>query len=90
MRPLFQNRAATPRSFAWGADLSRLVPGGRTLNARTLPQVGAAATGPLPICGSVYHAGAGSVTRLERERIQRAYRRLAAAEWIAYMGALTG
>lgn len=53
-----------------------------------LPDVGAAASWPVPICGHVFQAGPGNVTRDEKERIQRAYPRLNSPDWLAYMGEL--
>lgn len=53
-----------------------------------LPDVGAPVEGPVPICGHVFHASPGNVTRDEAERIQSAYPRLSPADWLAYMGAL--
>lgn len=53
-----------------------------------LPDVGAAASWPLPICGHVFHAGPGNVTRSEKERIQSSYPRLNPRDWLAYMGEL--
>jgi hypothetical protein len=53
-----------------------------------LPDVGAAADWPLPICGHVFHAGPGNVTRNEKERIQSAYPRLQPRDWLAYMAEL--
>jgi hypothetical protein len=53
-----------------------------------LPDVGAAVTWPLPIYGHVYNASGDNVTRAEEERLDRAYPRLAAADWFAYMAEL--
>lgn len=61
---------------------------GARITPGTLPDVGAPVTWPLPIYGHVYNAGAESVTRAEEERLQRAYPRLAAADWLSYMEAL--
>ena len=53
-----------------------------------LPDVGAAVAWPLPIYGHVYNAGVENVTRTEEERLERAYPRPAAADWLSYMEAL--
>lgn len=50
-----------------------------------LPDVGATVDGPVPICGNIYHAAPGTVTRHERERIENAIPRLGPTLWIAYM-----
>ncbi len=61
---------------------------GARITPGALPDVGAAVTWPLPIFGYVYNAGADNVTRSEEERLERAYHRLAAADWLSYMEAL--
>jgi hypothetical protein len=72
--------------FRWGAPIFRdsfieraqITPG-------PVPDVGAPATGPVPICGNVYHAAPGDVTRTERERIEHALPRLSQEPWFTYM-----
>lgn len=54
----------------------------------TLPDVGAPVDSILPICGRIFRAGPGNVTRDEHERIQGTFPRLKPPEWIAYMGEL--
>ncbi len=53
-----------------------------------LPNTGAEETWPLPICGRVFQAGPGNPTREEKKRIERAYPRLGASDWLTYMRAL--
>jgi len=75
--------------YRWGAPLfrdsfierARITPG-------DLPDVGADADGPVPIYGSVYQAAPGSVTRVERERIEDSFPRLSLPLWLEYMKAL--
>jgi hypothetical protein len=75
--------------FRWGAPIfrdsfierARITPG-------ALPDVGAPVTGPVPVCGNIYHAAPGNVTRSERERIQSSLPRLSPELWFAYMKAL--
>lgn len=50
-----------------------------------LPDVGAAATWPVPICGFIFPAAPGNITRDERERVQGSYPRLSPGPWLAYM-----
>lgn len=52
------------------------------------PDVGAPVSGTLPICGHVFQAAPGNVTKDEVNRIQLAYPRLTRDQWLAYMGAL--
>jgi len=63
---------------------------GARITPGALLDVGAAVTWPLPIYGHAYPAGPDRLTRGEEERIQRAYPRLSAADWAAYMEALAG
>jgi hypothetical protein len=53
-----------------------------------LPDVGAVVSSILPICGRVFRAAPGNVTRDEQERVQGAFPRLKPREWIAYMSEL--
>jgi hypothetical protein len=53
-----------------------------------LPDVGADASGPVPVCGHVFHAAPGNVSRSEQESMQNAYPRLKPETWLAYMRAL--
>jgi hypothetical protein len=75
--------------YRWGAPVfrdsfierARITPG-------DLPDVGADADGPVPVCGSVYPAGPSNVMRVERERIENAFPRLSPSLWLEYMKAL--
>lgn len=53
-----------------------------------LPDVGAPVTALMPICGRLFLAAPGNLTRDETERIQNGLPRLKPAEWIAFMGEL--
>ena len=58
---------------------------GAHITPGALPDVGAEQTWPLPICGNIYQAGPGNATRQEKEQIQKAYPRLSARDWLAYL-----
>ena len=55
-----------------------------------LPDLGAEALGPVPVCGHVFPAAPVNVTKDERNRIEHAYPRLAPEAWLAYLAALAG
>ncbi len=75
--------------FRWGAPVfrdsfierARITPG-------ELPDVGADADWPVPICGAVHQAAPGNVMRVERERIEASFSRLSFPLWLEYMKAL--
>jgi len=50
--------------------------------------VGAPAGGPVPVCGQLFPAGPGNVSKTEAERIKGAYPRLNSQDWLAYLRAL--
>jgi len=52
-----------------------------------LPDLGAEALGPVPVCGHIYAAAPVQVTKDERNRIEHAYPRLTPQDWLAYMAA---
>jgi hypothetical protein len=53
-----------------------------------LPDVGAAVTAAIPICGRLFRAAPGGLTRDETERVQSALPRLKPEEWLAFMSAI--
>jgi hypothetical protein len=59
-------------------ERARITPGAQ-------PDVGAEASGPVPVCGGLFHAAPGNVTQSENQRIQNAYPRLGPELWLAYM-----
>jgi hypothetical protein len=62
-------------------ERAQIVPG-------ALADVGAAALGPVPVCGHIFPAAPVNVSKNEAERIKDAYPRLNSRDWLAYLRAL--
>jgi hypothetical protein len=73
----------------WGAPVFRDSFVERAEVKAALPDVGAAANWPVPICGHVFQAAPSSVLRAERERIEQSFPRLNPSLWLEYMKAIS-
>jgi len=82
-------RICNAQVHRWGAPVFRdsFIERARITRGE-LPDVGADADGPVPVCSSVYQAAPGNLLRVERERIENAFPRLSPPLWMAYMKAL--